>query len=116
MIVGTQVTFIPDTYKQFSDLLNPEQVRIIEEKISKTGEVTDYEAQYYQMVLFNLEMIDFAKDNNILLFDGISIYPYPRRKYSFDQAHLNEEGAKIQAENLFKFLIDKKVLNHHSEN
>jgi hypothetical protein len=112
LIVGTQPHFLPHAYKDYRDLQNSTQVRTIEEKIIRTGEATDHELQYLQMALMNFEISDFAKDNNLLLFDGISIFPEKRENFFIDQIHFNEKGTKRLSKNLFNFLIEKKVINH----
>ena len=110
LIVGTQPHWLPKAYKNFKDLQNRKVVRRVKEKIESLGKATHYENQYIQMALFNFEMIDFANDNNLLLFDGISIFPKTRDNYFLDQIHLNQNGSKILANNLFDFLVDKKVI------
>ena len=116
LIVGTQPHYLPASFKQYRGLLNHKLVQTIAKKISETGMIKAHELIYFQMASMNFEMSQFAKDNSLLLFDGINISPEEMVNYFIDPIHFNKRGAKIQAENLFDFLIDKNVIHHLSPN
>lgn len=109
MILGLQPEFIPSGLKDLQDLLDEKRIAALGKKISDNGSLTYYEFEYYMQGRFNLEMKKFAGENNILLFDGVSIFPVDKYPYFLDEIHLNKEGSLLFARSLFAFLVDKKI-------
>ena len=79
------------------------------EVIKKAGRLSYYEFEYYMQGRFNLEMKRFAQENNILLFDGVSIFPADKYPYFSDEIHLNKNGTSLFEKSLYEFLMDNGI-------
>lgn len=109
LILGLQPENIPAKMKHLTDLFNDKQIDYIGEKLSKQGYLSYYEFEYYLQGRFNRAMKEFALDNNILLFDCVSIFPEDKSGYFIDQIHPNAKGTAVIAKALTLFLIKNGI-------
>lgn len=109
LILGLQPEFIPNGLKGLQNLLDEKKIAALGAQVKKKGYLSYYEFEYYMQGKFNLEMKKFAQSNNILLFDGVSIFPEDKYPYFSDEIHLNKTGASLFAKALYEFLITNGI-------
>lgn len=77
----------------------------------KNNEYALSAAAYYRMLsIFNKELMDICRENNVLVYDLASAIPHSE-KYFYDTVHFNEAGSRMVADKVAEFMLKSGVMD-----
>jgi len=78
--------------------------------IKNNGHTLSAAAFYRMLDIFNKELIDVCRENNVLVYDLTSVIPH-NDKYFYDTVHFTELGSRMVADKLAEFMFKSGLLN-----